>query len=177
MKKMKKINAQDVKGIEEKIAKTCGFDVEDIPSFANDYWYMNENQELFTKAEDGTDDFLPLGFSLKPARFVVFPYGGGRSETDILNEARFFETKREAMEYAKVREEDEVREYYRSKPFYRKDIFGYKPREFNELTKDEISIVWERYMDNTNTTDWIVMSLEEFEKQQNVKFDDKLSFW
>lgn len=70
---MKKITAQDVKGIEEKIAKTCGFDVEDVPRFADDYWYMDENQELFTKAEDGTDDWLALGFTLKDPDFFLKP--------------------------------------------------------------------------------------------------------
>lgn len=103
----------------------------------------------------------------KLARYIVFPYGGGRSKIDILNEARFFETKREAIEFSKMREEDEVREFYRNKPFYRKNVLGYKPVEFNELTKDQIDKVCERFKDNPHTTDWIVMSLEEFEKQQN----------
>lgn len=163
---MKKITAKDIKGLEEQIAKTCGFDVEDVPRFADDHWYIDENQELFTMAEDGTDELLPLGFSLKQARYIVYPVGGGRSKIDLLKDARFFATKREAIEYSKMREEDEVREYYRSKPFCKV--------EFSELTKDEIDKVWNRFKNDGSTTDWIVMSLEEFEKQQNVKFKESL---
>src|SRR5690606_18477220 len=133
------------------------------------------NQELFIKAEDGTDDWLPLGFSLKPARYIVYPYGGNRSEIDLLNDARFLATKREAMKYAKMCEDDEVREYYRSKPFYfRKDFFSYKPAEFSELTKDEINKVWERFKEDAQTTDWHVHTLEEFEQEYNVKFKESL---